>query len=380
MTHRPPIALVRGPGLSVFELQSYEPLLDRYDLKAFGLAQHSLDTSALKIPVEKLRWKDSLAGHSALNAYRSRLNGQRYYMPGLERKLEGFNLIHSSEIATTFSWQCAEYKKKRRVPLVITSTENIRYPVWNDPTRLEFKKKVLSAADFFFALTPDAKDVLTCEGIEAERIAVMPFGLDLDRLSPGAPDPAWKKRFRVGDDDFVVTYVGRFVWEKGIYDLVSAIPQLDRKNLRVLFVGDGVERSGLQAFIESLRLSDVASIHDRVPYGLMENVYRVSDVIVLPSLPTFGVREQFGMTLAEAMASGKPVIATRCGSMPWVIGDAGLLADPGSCNSLAECLDRLQRSRDLRLELGRRGRALAEQRYDRRRVADRIQEAFSSLL
>ncbi len=349
-------------------------------MRAFGLAQHSVDTDTLSIPVTRLKWKDSVSGHSPLNAYRSRMKGQRYYMPGLEKELSGFDLIHSSEIASTFSWQCAQQKRKLGVPLVITSTENIPYPVWDDPARLALKKEILPATDFFFALTPDARDVLIGEGVDPAKIEVVPFGIDIDRLSPGPPTDAWKKYFKVTDGDFVIVYAGRFVWEKGIYDLASALRRLEPGHLRVLFVGNGRERKNLEAFVSHLGLSNVVSIHAAIPYGQMEQLYRLADVLVLPSLPTPGVREQFGLTLAEAMACGKPVVATRCGSMPWVIGDAGLLADPGSATSLADCLNQLRDSSQLCLELGQRGRAIAKERYDRKQVAERIDQAFRALL
>jgi glycosyltransferase involved in cell wall biosynthesis len=380
MNSRPRVALVRGPGLSVFELQSYEPLLDRYDLKAFGLAPHSVDTDGLQIPVEKLKWKDAIAGRSAMNAYRSRVDGARYYMPGLEKRLKAFDLIHSSEITTTFSWQCAVYRKKSPVPLVITSTENIRYPGWDDEKRAQFKAEVLSAADFFFALTPDARDVLLHEGVQREKIALIPFGIDLNRLKPSTANRTWLEKYRIAPDDFVITFAGRLVREKGIYDLASAIPSLDGKRLRVLYVGSGPERKRLDSFIEQRGLATIASIHDALPYGEMQNLYAMSHVVVLPSLPTSGLREQFGMTLVEAMACGKAVVATHCGSMPWVVGDAGLLVEPGSSQSLAESLNRLRSDAGLREELGDRGRRLAEERYDKRRVAEQIETVFRSLV
>ena len=87
---RPTVALVRGPGLSIYELQSYEPLLDRYDLQAFGLEPHAVSTEGLKIPSVKLRWSDSISGRCLSNAYRARFKHQRYYMPGLEKHLKQF--------------------------------------------------------------------------------------------------------------------------------------------------------------------------------------------------------------------------------------------------------------------------------------------------
>ncbi len=373
------IALVRGPGLSVFELQSYEPLLDRYDLRAYGLAQHSVDTDTLKIPTEYLRWKDSISNRSVLNSYRSRIKGQRYFMPGLEKKLRGFDLVHSAEIGTTFSSQCARAKKTSKAPLIITSTENIRYPGFDDDDRRRNIEEVVSAADHYFALTPDARDVLLTEGVAPDRITVMPFGLDLERLTPGPASKQWQDRFAVTADQFVITYAGRLVREKGIYDL-AATARLLGPNVRMLFVGNGPERKPLEEFLRRFDLEAIASVHAALPYGQIDQLYRLSSVVVLPSLPTFGVREQFGMTLAEAMACGIPVVATRCGSMPWVIGDAGLLADPGNSSSLAEALDKIRTSESLRRQLGSRGQALAKERYDKIRIADRIGKVFAKFV
>jgi starch synthase len=380
MIDKPRVALVRGPGLSVFELQSYEPLLGSYDFKAFGLAQHSVDTDTLKIPVQKLRWKDSVSGKSVMNAYRTRFKHQRYYMPGLEQELKGFQLVHSSEIATTFSHQCALAKRKLKAPLVITSTENIPHATLDDPARTRLKKDILAAADFFFALTPDARDALIAEGVESSKIQVIPFGIDLERLRPGAPDRSWPQRFDIKPDDFVITFTGRLVWEKGIYDLLAAVRTLETNHLRLLIIGDGPEREEVGRHIKALGLFNVVGLHQAIPYGEIDNVYRMSNVVVLPSIPTRGLREQFGMVLVEAMACGVPVVATRCGSMPHVIGNAGLLADPGNPSSLADCLTRLRESESLRQQLGRRGREIAEERYDKNRVAASIGKVFHSLL
>jgi glycosyltransferase involved in cell wall biosynthesis len=155
-----------------------------------------------------------------------------------------------------------------------------------------------------------------------------------------------------------------------------AVREIDK----VAELGGGTEQKNLEAFIRKIGLGGIASCHAAIPYGDIQHIYRLCDVLVLPSVPTLGLREQFGLTLAEAMACGKPVVATRCGSMPWVVGDAGLLADPADSTSLAARLDQLCRSAELRAELGWKGRNLAEQRYDKNRISVSIGETYDAVL
>jgi len=378
--HLPRVALVRGAALSSYEMQCYELLRDRYLLEAFALERTTSDLSAIKIPYHKLRWADSIFGRSLFNACRSRVMGQRYYMPGLERRLHGFSLVHSSELTTTFSWQVARLRKKLGCHLVVTSTENIPSPGWEDDGSAVRKSEVIKNADCFLALTPDARDVLLGEGIPESLIRIVPFGLDLERFKPGDPDPLWAGRFGLRSADFVILYAGRFVWEKGIYDLLNAVRKMDLKDLKVLLVGDGPEKALLKRYARALHLESRVVFTPAIPYGEIDKIHRLADVLVLPSIPVRGVREQFGLVLAEAMACGIPVVASRCGSMPWVIGDAGLLSNPGDASSLAVALNTLRESPELRTRLGRQGRALAEERYDRRNVSETIHQAYQFAL
>jgi glycosyltransferase involved in cell wall biosynthesis len=361
-------------------MQTYEPLLERYDLQAFGLAQHSVSLDGLKIPFEKLRWPDSVSGRSLSNAYRARLKHQRYYMPGLEKRLKGFQIVHSAEITSTFSWQAARAKKKTGTPLIVTSTENIPFARWDDPHTRKMKAEILAAADLFFALTPEASNVLQAEGVAASKVRVIPFGLDLDRFSPQKPNRSWQNRFGIEEDQFVVLYVGRLVWEKGIYELVAACRRLNPERLKLLIVGNGPEENSLKKYARMLGMDKVVGIYPAVRYGEIQNVYRLANVTVLASIPTPGLREQFGLTLIESMACGIPVIASRCGSMPGVVGEAGLLVNPGDSHSLSESLERLRSSLELRSEQSVLGRSLVEQRYDRQKVAAAIDDVYRSLV
>ncbi|MCU0642499.1 MAG: glycosyltransferase, partial [archaeon] len=143
---------------------------------------------------------------------------------------------------------------------------------------------------------------------------------------------------------------------------------------------------------------------DGFPYSQIERLYSICDVFVLPSFPLqswdkttirqtiaetllpsfqfYGWQEQFGYVLVEAMACGKPVISTFCGAIPEVVesGKTSLLTTPGNYHELSEALEVLLGDAKLRQQMGRAGRALAEKKYDSRKVAKQFIEVYKKVL
>jgi rhamnosyl/mannosyltransferase len=131
-----------------------------------------------------------------------------------------------------------------------------------------------------------------------------------------------------------------------------------------------------------LHLASDLGIADRVVHARgvsreeLPLYYRDADVFVLPSVWL----EAFGLVLAEAMASGTPVIGSRIGGIPYVIGDAGLLVEPGDVGGLAAALRKVLDDPVLALELGARGRQRVLQEFTWSRTAARTLEAYADLL
>ncbi|HVM69082.1 MAG TPA: glycosyltransferase, partial [Gaiellaceae bacterium] len=130
---------------------------------------------------------------------------------------------------------------------------------------------------------------------------------------------------------------GRLVWEKGHYDVVRALA-LGGGERRLLVVGDGRERARLLRYADELGVGDRVEIRP-APYEEMPRLFGTAAVVVLASLATPTWEEQFGMVLAEAMAAGAPIVASRSGAIPEVLeGSAAALFDPGDWVALAELL------------------------------------------
>jgi glycosyltransferase involved in cell wall biosynthesis len=162
------------------------------------------------------------------------------------------------------------------------------------------------------------------------------------------------------------------------------------QGLRVLFVGNGVERKGLSTLIQAARLArsavevDVVT-SDAVDDGPGLTVYRdlVSGSAALAHLyasahafvlPTRA--DGVPWVVLEAMAAGLPVVAGAVGAVPELVGDAGLLVESDDVAGLAAALDRLAADTALRVELAARARRRARARYDQAAQAPRVVEVL----
>jgi glycosyltransferase involved in cell wall biosynthesis len=153
-----------------------------------------------------------------------------------------------------------------------------------------------------------------------------------------------------------VLYVGRLSEEKGLRELAGAT-----RDLPLVVVGDGPLRD---LFPEAIGF---------VPPGDLGGYYERASVVVVPSR-----REGYGMTAREAMAYGRPVVATAVGGLTDAVDDGvtGLLVPPGDVTALRAALERLLGDRELRARLGTAARAIAAERFSPGQEVGMLLEAY----
>ena len=141
------------------------------------------------------------------------------------------------------------------------------------------------------------------------------------------------KESQAADKTYTLAFIGRFVKEKGIEDLIRAMQHLP-DYFTLLLIGAGERKSGLEALIaESCLLHRVQIVPPQNQTSLMDYFPRI-DLLVLPSRTDYFWKEQYGRVLVEAMASGTLVLGSDSGSIPYIIGDQRLVFKEGDVSDL----------------------------------------------
>jgi len=200
------------------------------------------------------------------------------------------------------------------------------------------------------------------EGRGAASFSVVPNGVDLDRFDLPVAACALRREFGIPGGAPLLGVVARLEPEKGHRYVIEAMPAILRgaPETWLVIVGDGSLNGELRAQAAALP----ASAADRIVFtGRREDVAAITgdvDVAVLPSL-----REAQGISILEAMARRKPVVASAVGGIPEVLtnGLDGLLVPPADPRALAEACIRLACSPELRTRMGEAGRAAVEARF-----------------
>ncbi len=218
-------------------------------------------------------------------------------------------------------------------PYVLYSAQNLakRYP-W--PFRW-FEHRALRGAAAVSVCNDEAGRIVRAKGARG-RVETVPLGVDPAVFSPATPVPDVAGAGHAAGR-LCVGYAGRLAHHKGVDLLLDAVGGDDR--LDIVLAGDGPDRAALEVAARPLgsrvRLVGPLEGDDLVAF------YRSLDVLAVPSRETSGWVEQFGRVAVEAMACGVPVVASRTGALPDVVGGAGLLVAPEDPGALRDALVRV---------------------------------------
>jgi glycosyltransferase involved in cell wall biosynthesis len=300
----------------------------------------------------------------------------RYFMIGLYSKIKELkpDVVYAEEEPVTMTAYTAMLAAKSLgVPFIFFSWENI-YTDWFFPVG-NMERNCLRNAATIIAGSQEARKVLLRKGADKKKMVVFPqTGVDVNEFRP------LKSRLRIGfDKGKTVLFVGRFLSEKGIDEILKAKDILDKrkKRYKFLFVGGGE----LSKRMKSIRDRNV-KIMDWLPANKLPDIYNAASLFLYPSTVVKGLikkwSEQFGYSLVESLLCEVPVIASDVGGPREIVKNnkSGFLIKPGDFTNLADKIEHLMEKENLRKRFGKFGRRGMVKKFSNQVIAGKLHQVF----
>lgn len=279
-----------------------------------------------------------------------------------------------------------------RVPLALEYQGSVHWwaKTWVPTRFLGLLQRVedlsLEAASIVVVVSDALRTELVAKGIHPERIIVNPAAVDPERFQSSPRRNQTREDFGFVEGNVVVGFVGSFSHWHGIDVLERAILHLlarpDRSatlsKLRFLLVGDGVLRRSMERRLDEGGASKLTVFTGTVPADRVPDFLDAADILVAPNVPMPG-KAFFGSPskLFEYMAMGKAIVASDLDQLADVLehGETAWLVPPTDDRGLADAIEHLASSPELRLRLGRNAHAAALERHTWRQNALRLIKA-----
>jgi len=249
------------------------------------------------------------------------------------------NLIHA-HFAYPVGAAAIDMAKKWKIPLILTLYgDDVTIHPYVSRWHLRRFQRTVRQSDMIIALSEALAD--ETEELSGRKPRVLSSGVDMHRFGNLPNNLSMRKKHGISSDDFVVTYIGNLLIEKGVLDLVAAFERCNSNHSRLIFIGDGPDKP----------TGPLIMHFGKRPNQDIPQFLAMADVLVLPSH-----HEGLGQVILEAGAAGKPVVGASTGGIKNLLSDdRGWLFNPKDTHVLARCLDEVKQNSQ---EAKRRGNRL----------------------
>lgn len=299
----------------------------------------------------------------------------------LER--EKVDIVHGHHAFTPTALMSIDIAKNQGIPTVLTnhsiSIASSYDMVWDFMSQVLFPiKRYVKQADEVIAVSQAAAEFIE-RFLDNKQAIVIPNGVDVNKFTkPFNPNPEFIEQ--IPSDCPLILSVGRLSFRKGFHLLIEAMPRILKKNpdAKLIIAGKGYMMMYLKTLVESLGLSNNVNLIGYVPDDSLPWLYNKCNVFVLPSI----LAESFGITVIEAMASSKPVVASKMGGVPEIIQEDvnGLLFQPWDSSELSDKINRILSNKEYAESLSKQARIDAIEKYDWKVITNKIEKVYEELI
>ncbi len=294
-----------------------------------------------------------------------------HYIPSLTCQLRAylkrFDVLHfHDDTDLSFPLTLTRMKKPR-----LFTCHSLPYSVDFYAHQTLARRLFTTSSDLFHVFSGvDARN-LRHLGVKQDRIRIIPHGIDVSLFN--------QNEEKITRDIVRIVWFGRIERSKGLIVLLRALNLLrsDFQNVELLIGGQVWNARYYRELVDYVRAVNLEEASFTGFVGDLPSFLHQADIFVLPSLS-----ETFGIVNLEAMASGLPIVASSVGGVPDVVADneTGFLVPPGDPVKLAKKLRLLVTDRDLRRDMGRKGRQRVESLYSIDKMAASVLQTYRELV
>lgn len=215
------------------------------------------------------------------------------------------------------------------------------------------------------------------DGLQADRVAAFPIGVDVAEFCPGPPTSDLRKELQLASDHYLVGMISYLRSYKGHEYFVHAAEQVLAKhsNVTFLIVGEGPEEETLRSLVMQLGLERGVRL-----LGFRDdllNVFRSLNLFVIPSVEG----DTIPQVVMQAFAMGLPVVSTETGSIPDVVknGETGFVVPSHNAELLAKRIGEIIQDPEGGRDMGRNGRRMVEEEFSLDRMMDRLEAVYRAV-
>lgn len=286
-------------------------------------------------------------------------------------KESGFDVIHAHDWLVTYA--AKSLKNAYDIPIVATihATEAGRNSGIHDETQRYIN-------DTEWLLTYEATEVIVNSnfmkndlqrlfGLPYDKINVIPNGINLNNFTGIERDYDFRRQYAM-DNEKIILYVGRLVYEKGIQHLIAAMPKIlsNYHDAKLVIAGKGGMIDDLKAETSSLGLDNKVYFTGYMDSKKVQKMYKCADVAVFPS-----TYEPFGIVALEAMLAGVPTVVSDVGGLDEIVthGVDGMKSYAGNPNSIADSVTALLYDHQLATNISKKARQKVKEQFNWEKIA-----------
>ncbi len=284
----------------------------------------------------------------------------------IAKQAKGSDIIHCNWSLSGLAAYLSKFVHK--TPYIITVQGSDVFKTINIPVVRNVIGLALRKASHIIALSNELKNATIRFGVPAERITVIPNGVNISQFPVGSKEGRKNQ----------LIFVGSLIERKGVSYLIQALANLvaTQPDLRLIIVGEGKDRGLLEELTNRLGLQTNVIFLGTQSQDKVSKLLRESRLFILPS-----IEEGQGVVLVEALASGTPCVGSRVGGIPDVItSDVGKIVEAGDVTGLEEAVLLLTSSIDIWDSASINARHRAEQEYDWKVLVKRITNVYQNVI